>query len=319
MLNKNTKIFIILTLFITLTVIFIAAKNNKAKNKLPRSDINPSISDIQVAVATTGIVEPQNRLEIKPPISGRIEEVLVREGDKVKRGTILAWMSSTERAALLDAARAQGEEKVKYWEDVYKATPLMSPIEGEVIVRAVEPGQTVTSADPVIVLSDRLIISAQFDEIDIGRIKIGQKAFIALDAYPDVAIEGAVSHIAYESEVVNNVTIYDVDILPDTIPDVLRSGMSVTVEVIEKTGEDVTTIPSSAIHYKAERAFVLVRDGSGKIAEHEVTVGLNNDKTAEILSGLSLSDNIITEDSAYLPDKKDPGSNPFMPARRKKK
>jgi macrolide-specific efflux system membrane fusion protein len=51
---------------------------------------------------------PQNRLEIKPPIAGRAEEVLVNEGELVKAGQIIAWMSSTDRAALLDAARAQG-------------------------------------------------------------------------------------------------------------------------------------------------------------------------------------------------------------------
>src|SRR3954471_4307740 len=61
---------------------------------------------IEVTVTATGIVQPENRVEIKPPISGRVESVLANEGDRVPKGKILAWMSSTERAALLDAARA---------------------------------------------------------------------------------------------------------------------------------------------------------------------------------------------------------------------
>src|SRR3989338_7639221 len=56
---------------------------------------------INVTVLSTGTVTPQNRLEIKPPISGRIERILVREGQRVGKGQMIAWMSSTERAALL--------------------------------------------------------------------------------------------------------------------------------------------------------------------------------------------------------------------------
>ena len=166
-----------------------------------------------MTVITTGVVEPQNRLEIKPSISGRIEEILVHEGDHVRSGDVLAWMSSTERAALIDAARSQGNKELKYWEEVYKKTPLISPIDGEIIDRPVEPGQTVTTSDAVLVLSDRLVVNAQFDETDVGKVKIGQKAFITLDAYPDIQLDGVVDHIAYESQVINNVTIYDVDIL----------------------------------------------------------------------------------------------------------
>src|SRR3990167_307221 len=117
--------------------------------------------DIETVVLTTGGVEPQNRVEVKPPIGGRIEDILVREGASVRRGQIVAWMSSTERAALLDAARMKGPEEVARWSELYKPAPLVSPIDGAVIARSVEPGQSVTSADPVVVLSDRLIVKAQ--------------------------------------------------------------------------------------------------------------------------------------------------------------
>jgi len=53
---------------------------------------------------------PENRIEIKPPIQGRIDQLLVDEGDTVKTGQTLAWMSSSDRAAVLDAARARGAE-----------------------------------------------------------------------------------------------------------------------------------------------------------------------------------------------------------------
>ena len=137
-------------------------------------EVNPATGGIQTIITATATVQPQNRLEIKPPINGRIDKILVEEGEKVKIGQTLAWMSSTERAALLDAARARGPDEMKYWEDVYKPTPLIAPIDGDVIVSKDEPGQTVTSSDVVVVLSDQLIVQAHVDETDIGKIKVGQ-------------------------------------------------------------------------------------------------------------------------------------------------
>jgi len=318
MIKNKYKVIIILTILLATAAFFIRSKMaDKKGNGRQTEVVSPALGDVEITVTTTGVVEPQNRLEIKPTIGGRIEKILVKEGDSVNIGDTLAWMSSTERAALVDAARSQGEEAVKYWEEVYKQTPIISPIRGEVIVRSVEHGQTVTASDAIIVLSDRLVVSAQFDETDIARVKVGQKAFISLDAYPEVKLEGKVDHIAYESEIVNNVTIYDVDILPDNIPDIIRSGMSVTVDVVERASNDVLTIPAAAIHYDGKRQFVLLDEGRGRTVERDIEVGLDNDKTAEIISGLTAEDSIVVQSSAYLPKRKDTGTNPFMPSRKR--
>ena len=319
MMKNKIRVIIVLAVIAVVSVFIVHAISKRSDKAGKNIFVNPVIEDVTLTVVTTGVVEPQNRLEIKPSISGRIDNILVKEGDKVKIGEILAWMSSTERAALVDAARSQGDEVLKYWEDVYKRTPIISPIDGEVIVRSVEPGQTVAISDPILVVSDRLIVNAQFDETDIARVKNGQEAIITLDAYPDTKLKGIVVHIAYESEIVNNVTIYDVDILPNDIPEILRSGMSVTIEVIEDIRQAAVTIPSSAIHYDEKRQFVLVQERPGKIVERDVKIGLSNDKTAEVISGLSPKDSIVLEDTSYLPARKSAGSNPFMPTRKKKK
>ncbi|MFC1577001.1 efflux RND transporter periplasmic adaptor subunit [Candidatus Omnitrophota bacterium] len=314
--SKYKTIFVIILLAI-MTLLFLRWRQDASGGKDEVSVIKPVPGDVLVTVTTTGVVEPQNRLEIKPSISGRIEKILVQEGDFVKEGDTLSWMSSTERAALVDAARSQGEEALQYWEEAYKKTPIISPIDGEVIVRSVEPGQTVTTSDPVIVLSDRLVVSAQFDETDIGRVRKGQKAVLTLDAYPDIKIEGTVDHIAYESEIVSNVTIYNVDILPKEVPEILRSGMSVTVDVEEKARRNVITIPSAAIRYDGKRQFVVIRGKFGKNTERDITVGLNDEKTAEIVSGLTVEDSVVLADAGYLPKKKSAGTNPFMPSRKR--
>lgn len=316
--NKFKIIFSIIFLLIIVFLFFYLKKVNQQNVAIERRTVNPVKEHIVLTVITTGIVEPQNRLEIKPSISGRIEEIMVDEGERVRSGDILAWMSSIERAALMDAARSQGDKERKYWEEVYKKTPLISPIDGEVIVRHVEPGQTVTTSDVVLVLSDRLVVSAQFDETDIGKVKIGQKALITLDAYPDIKLDGIVDHIAYESQIVSNVTIYNVDILLKKIPEILRSGMSVSVEVIQKSSNDVITIPSEAIRYDGKRQFVLLRDAQGKIIEKDIVVGLNNDKRAEIISGLTTEDVVIIEEKTYMPQKRNSGTNPFMPFSRRR-
>lgn len=251
-------------------------------------EVQPQRGDIKVYVTATGSVEPQNRLEIKPPIPGRIEKILVKEGDFVKQGQILAWMSSTERAALLDAARSQGPEVVAYWEEAYKPAPLIAPLDGMVIVRAVEPGQTLTSQDPLLVLADRLIVKAQLDETDIGKIKIGQSAEITLDAYPHQKVEATVDHIAYESKIVSNVTIYEVDILPEKVPEVFRSGMTANVNITVAQKENVLLIPAEAVREDDGQKYVLVKaKPKERPIPRIIEIGLGDGKKVEVISGLT--------------------------------
>ena len=289
----------------------------KAPSEKTAKVIYPRIEDIQITVTTPGTVLPKNRLEVKPPVNGRIEQVLVREGQRVKAGEILAWMSSTERAALLDAARGEGEEKVKYWQEVYKPIPLIAPIDGEVIVGIVQPGQTVTTAEAVLVLSDRLIVRAQVDETDIGKIQNGQKAILSLDAYPDDKIAAGVDHIYYESKTVNNVTIYEVDLLPEQVPPFFRSGMNANVDFIQNSKANALVVPAAAVHKEHGEIFVMVKNGGGKPEQRTVTVGLANDKQVEILSGLTEKDQVVVSERKYVPPQSTAGNNPLMPQRRR--
>jgi macrolide-specific efflux system membrane fusion protein len=315
------KIIIPILIVILIAGMVFIYRNNKGNSGSQTNVeyIHPEVGSIYTSITTTGEVKPQNRLEVMPSISGRIEEILVNEGSKVKKGEVLALMSSTERAALIDAAQSQDEETKQYWEEVYKKTPIISPIDGEVIVRSVEPGQTLTTANAVLVLSDRLIISAQFDETDVGRVRVGQKAIVTLDAYPETLINGVVNHIAYESELVNNVTIYDVDILPETIPGFLRSGMSANVEVVENRKNNILLIPQEALIRDNDKLYVEVKDpNNARIIKKEVTTGIKDGINIEIVAGLSQDDLILLKQT-FLSKKKDSGSNPFMPSRGNKR
>jgi len=115
MRNKKLKItFLVLAIAIVVTLVIIKIKGKVSNGEITQ-DISPTIGAIRVFISTTGTVLPKNRLAVKPPVNGRIESILVVEGEKVKKGQMLAWMSSTERAALLDAAQGQGEDTLKYW------------------------------------------------------------------------------------------------------------------------------------------------------------------------------------------------------------
>lgn len=319
-MTKSKILIVVLIIAATLAGLYVANVRKGAKSgDITTREIKPVTGDIALTLSTTGVVEPQNRLEIKPPINGRVEEILVAEGDEVSKGQIVAWMSSSDRAALLDSARAQGQEALAYWKEVYKATPLISPINGEVIVRAVETGQTISSGDAIIVLSDRLIVNAQFDETDIGRVRLKQRAVMSLDAYPDVKIPGVIDHIAYESKLVNNVTIYEVDIIPEKVPIFFRSGMSATVEVIERSKSGIMLLLLEAVIKENGKNFVMIKDAAGQPRKKEITVGLNDGVRTEVLNGLSIDDTVIIQQIKYALPKRKTGSSPFIPGKPKKK
>jgi macrolide-specific efflux system membrane fusion protein len=316
---KNRKWGMYLSLLVVLIIaptLIIRARNN-GSSKGAIKEISPTYGNIQTSVPVTATVQPEDRLEIKPPIPGRVDHILVEEGQKVKIGQVLAWMSSTERAVLLDAARGNGEKDLKYWEDACKPTPLLSQINGEVIVKSAMDGQTVACSDDIVVLSDYLIVQGQADETDIGKIKLGQKALITLDAYPEIRIEGTVVHIYYESNIINNVTIYRVDVLPKKVPEVFRSGMSATLNFIVAEKENVLLIPLEAVKQDNQGSFVLLSQNKGNVPlKKRVKLGISDDKNVEVISGLTPEDKIVITTEKYLPSKiANAGStgSPFMP------
>ncbi|MBF0492600.1 MAG: efflux RND transporter periplasmic adaptor subunit [Deltaproteobacteria bacterium] len=270
-------------------------------------------SDIQKSILTTGLVQPYNRLEIKPPIAGRAEEVLVNEGDRVTKGQILAWMSSTERAVLLDAARAQGSETLKYWETLYKPTPLIAPLDGMIIAKTIQSGQTVTGQDPVLVMSDKLIVKAQVDETDMSTVRLGQKAEFVLDAYSQQKIQAHVDHIAFEAKTVNNVTVYEVDVLAEEIPEFMRSGMTANVTFYVENKSQVLTLPLEAISHYKNKNFVWQtnpQDPQNPI-QKEIQVGLTDGKKVEILSGLQEGEKAMLKNKNGKGDKSKTSASPL--------
>jgi len=317
---NNLKAKLLSKKILALSVLIIVGAGFGAKYYFQKNESDVQLREnkvergnIEITILSTGTVQPENRLEIKAPIPGRVEKILIKEGDYVKKGKILAWMSSAERATLLDSAQASGEEEVKKWEEIYRPTPIIAPIDGTIVLKNIENGQTFTTTDAILVMSDRLTVKAQVDETDIASIKLKQAAEITLDAYPETKISAKVDQIAFEATTISNVTTYIVDVLPKEIPSFMRSGMTANVKFFMDEKNDVLTVPNDAVKIQDGKSTVIVLQ-DGEQVEREIETGITDGKKIEVVSGLNEGDTVF---SAQIKprDKNKSGSSPFAPAR----
>jgi len=274
------------------------ARNGKNMSRTVAVEEGP----IEDTVEATGAVAPLNRVEIQPPIPGRIDKLLVDEGARVKKGDIIAWMSSTDRAAILDAARAQGPQAVKDWTDSYNPTPIVAPMTGGIILRNVVVGQTVDAGTVLYAMSDSLIVLGQVDESDIARIRVGMPARITLDAFPNQKTPAKVFDILYEGKNVSNVITYGVKVKPDQVPSFFRSQMTANISFIVGHKDQALLIPASAVsEAPGGGKQVMVPGAEGKPVAKAITTGLETGNKVEVLSGLSAGDSIILARGKYVP------------------
>ncbi len=266
-------------------------------------------------VETTGAVAPLNRVEINPPSAGRIEEILVQEGDTVKTGEVLALMSSQDRVAILDAARATSDEQYAHWKDTYKPIKVLSPLDGTIILKNVVEGQTVGQSTVLFALSDKLILAANVDESDVGKIKEGQPASIVLDSYPNKPVSGKVFQILDEGTNQSNVITYAVKIRPDNVPSFFKSQMTANIKVEVSRKRDALLIPTAAVTIDPSgRTAVITEVTDGKPVYRKIETGLDQGDLVEVTKGLEEGDTVLYTGKTYRPQQAE-GSNPLMPSR----
>ncbi|MFC2154944.1 efflux RND transporter periplasmic adaptor subunit [Acidobacteriota bacterium] len=132
---------------------------------------------------------------------------------------------------------------------------IKSPIDGVVISRNVNVGQTVAASfqAPVLftIANDlgKMQVECSIDEADIGKIKEGQDARFTVDAFPDEEFKGKVSQVRYSPEVIQNVVTYTTIVAVDNPGLKLRPGMTATVTIVAGKAEGVLMVPASATRF----------------------------------------------------------------------
>lgn len=213
---------------------------------------------------------------------------------------------------------------------------ITSPIDGVVLSKSVEEGQTVAASfsTPELFsiaqdLTDMRVI-ADIDEADIGGVKDGQRVTFTVDAFPDDMFEGQVTQVRQQATTESNVVTYEVVISAPNNDLKLKPGLTANVTIYTLEKNDVLTVSAKALRFMPNEALLnedqkiedvdapkklWTREGN-TFKAHAVETGTTNGLLTEILSGISegtevLTDFILADGEAEEEEQK--ASNPFMP------
>jgi len=155
-----------------------------------------------------------------------------------------------------EAQVAQTEAALKAAEINLRYTKILSPVEGTVVSRNVDVGQTVAASfqTPTLftIAQDltKMQVDTNVDEADVGRVALGQDVEFSVDAYPDRVFHGAIAQVRIAPITVQNVVTYDVVIHVDNADLNLKPGMTANVSIIVASKSDVLKIPNAALRFR---------------------------------------------------------------------
>lgn len=235
--------------------------------------------------------------------------------------------------ARLESARAQLAQKEAALELAsvnLERTRILSPIDGVVVSRAVDVGQTVAASlqAPVLftIANDlrRMQIDAAVDEADIGRVRVGQPVEFSVDAYPDERFDGTVVQVRLQPVVSQNVVTYDavIQVANDELK--LRPGMTANVSIRTARIGDALRLPNAALSYRPVGAEsealprgvrLVYRLENGNPVAVRVRTGLSDAACTELTARtFAAGDRVVVGEAAAEASRN--LTNPFAPRRR---
>lgn len=157
-------------------------------------------------------------------------------------------------------------------------------------------------------VSTKKITIITLNEVDVEKVKVGQKAKLTFDAIDGLRVDGTVTTVDLVGTVTSGVVNYNVEISLDTQDDRVKSGMSVTASIITNEKQDILVVPNSAVKTQGKNIYVemfttpltVVKGStSGTVSnvaptQKKVEVGISNDTITEIVSGLNEGDQVVT-------------------------
>lgn len=238
----------------------------------------------------------------------------------------------------LQTVVSQKEQLTKAQTNLGYAT-ITSPINGVVLSKAVEEGQTVAASfnTPELFsiakdLKDMRVI-ADIDEADIGEVKEGENVKFTVDAFPNDTFEGVVTQVRQEATTTNNVVTYEVVISAPNADLKLKPGLTANVTIFTAEKNNVLSVPSKALRYTPTVETIgkkyKIQDCNGKnkvwtlegnmLKAHAVKIGISDGSHTEIISGISNGVQVITELKEIMPEGEDEAAqneterSPFAP------
>lgn len=224
------------------------------------------------------------------------------------------YLASKAELAAMTANINQAKANLETAQTNLFYTKITSPVDGIVVSRAVDVGQTVAASfqtpELFVVAEDltKMQIEVSVSEADIGKIKEGQSAEYTLDGYPDEIFEGIVSQVRINPTTVSNVTTYTVVVSVNNDEEILKPGMNANVTIITQNKQDALCVPTLALKY--------VPEGMTERFQEQGIWVLNGKKPERITVKTGLKDGDYTE---VISDKIQAGMKVLMPVKKDKK
>ncbi len=202
----------------------------------------------------------------------------------------------------------KARRKLQIVDDKLSKTRILSPANGTILDVNVNEGQVVVGAASVnsgtvlVLFADlsRLLINAHVNQMDAGRLSVGQEMAIRFSDDDAEKIKASIEFIAPVATVKNNIKGFEVQAVIQNNQDRLKPGMSVSMEVPVGHADKVVTVPVAGVFKEKDEKVVYVRKGA-EVQRRVVAVGLTDMSKAEIKSGLEEGEEILLVDPGILP------------------
>lgn len=271
--------------------------------------IDPATFEEQVAQAGANLLAAKANLEKAEASLADAKRNMDRNRELFSRSLIARsdldasetnYQTAKAQMNVSRAQVAQAEAALRNAETNLGYTRILSPVDGIVVSRNVDVGQTVAASfqTPTLftIAQDltKMQIDTSVDEADIGKVKVGQEAEFTVDAYPEGTFKGKVSQVRIAPITVQNVVTYNAVIKVDNPEMKLKPGMTANVSIIVSEKKDVLRIPNAALRFRPsekEKARTVQKGPgvwvleAGKVRRLPVTTGISDGMYTEIISG----------------------------------
>ncbi len=181
-------------------------------------------------------------------------------------------------------------------ENNYQNYFIRAPFDGLLARLSVKATDSVSSGTIIgTLVSSQKISIITLNEVDVAKVKVGQKAKLKFDAIDGLVMDGTVTTVDLVGTVSQGVVNYNVEITLDNQDERIKSGMSVSAEIIIDTKNSVLTVPNSAIKNQGKNQYVELFAGSSTTPpiQKKVITGISNDNITEIVQGLNVGDQVV--------------------------